>query len=114
MELTENQSVRFGVRMAFKARGPGVVNGILQLVVTHEPFESPSSRAFVEARIFDHHVDPSAFAFEDDPVLLLGFAQFVHNYRAIGEVAGRIALGCLLIRKNVVHSLFALWKRTAG
>lgn len=49
MELTKNESVLFGIRMAFKARGPRIVNSILRLFVTHEPFESPSSRALVEA-----------------------------------------------------------------
>ena len=48
MELAKNQSVRFSVRMASKARGSRAVNSILGLVVTQEPFESPSSRAAVE------------------------------------------------------------------
>ena len=31
MELAKNESVRFGVGMAFKARGAGVVHGILRI-----------------------------------------------------------------------------------
>lgn len=49
MKLTKNESVCFGVSMTFKARSPRVVNSILRLVVSPESFESPSSRALVEA-----------------------------------------------------------------
>jgi hypothetical protein len=44
MELTENESMCFNLRMAFKARGSRVGNSILRLIVTPEPFKSPSSR----------------------------------------------------------------------
>jgi hypothetical protein len=39
MALTKNESVCFGVRVAFKARGPRVMSSILRLVIAHEPFE---------------------------------------------------------------------------
>jgi len=49
MELAKHESVCIGVRMALEARGSQVVNSILRLVLTHEPLESPPSRAFVES-----------------------------------------------------------------
>jgi hypothetical protein len=49
VELGKNESVGFGVGVAFKARSAGIVNSILGLAVTHEPFESPSAGPLVEA-----------------------------------------------------------------
>src|ERR1700733_6584673 len=93
--------------MALKAGSPRDANGILRLIVPPEPFESPSSRV-LEARVLDHHVHSLAVALENDPILLLSLAEFVHDDRAIREIAGRIAVDCLLICKDVVHSFFAL------
>ena len=86
VEMAENKSVSFDVRMACEARRPCVVNRVLGLSVPHESFESPPSRGFVSVGIPNHHVNSSAVAFEDCPVLLLGFAQLVYDHGAIGEV----------------------------
>src|SRR5690242_1924042 len=85
MELAKYKSVRIRFRVALKARGSRVLHGILRLVVTPEPLESPSSRAF-KVRISNHHVNSFAIAFENDSILLLSFAQLVHDDRAIPEV----------------------------
>ena len=114
MELAENQSMRLSLRVAFEARLSGIGNGILRLVVAHEALESPSARTLIELGIFDHYVDSPALAFRNDSVILRGFPQFVHNHRSIGEVTRRVAFDRLLIREDVVHSLFALRELTAG
>ncbi len=114
MQLAENESVGLGVCVACETGGAGVLDGTFRLVVGPEPFKSPSARVFVEAEILDHHVDAAAVAFEDDPVLLLSLAQFVHDDGAIGKIARRVSINRFRIREDVVHSLFALGEGAAG
>lgn len=113
MKLAEYEAVVFCIRMARKTGSTRVVNGVLRLVVGKEPLKPPAPGALIEVGVFDHHVDSSAIAFEDDSVLLLGLAQFVHDDRAVGEITGRVAVDRFWICEDVVHSLFALGQRAA-
>src|ERR1700722_20136395 len=114
MEFAENESVGLGVRVARKTGGACVGGGVFCLVVGPEAFETPAAGGLIEARVFDHHVYSAAVAFEDDAALLLSFAQFVHDDRAVREFARRVTVGSLGIREDVVHSLFALGECSAG
>jgi hypothetical protein len=105
MKLAEYEAVVFCIRMARKTGSTRVVNGVLRLVVGKEPLKPPAPGALIEVGVFDHHVDSSAIAFEDDSVLLLGLAQFVHDDRAVGEITGRVAVDRFWICEDVVHSL---------
>src|SRR5579859_2885419 len=99
--------------MAFEARNAGIGDCILSLSITQESFESPSASLLEEIGISDHDVHSATLTFNNDPILLFGFAQLVHDDRAVPELAGGVAFDRFLVRKNVVHPLLALGNRAA-